>query len=993
MEPPTIPDHKLLRLIGKGSYGEVWIARNIMGTFRAVKIVYKQQFEDERPYQREFEGIKRYEPISRSHEGLINVLHVGQNETGDCFYYVMELADEANRDLLPSLGGLHHIGGDVDFETYKPKTLRSEIKGRAGLSFEECVSISLSLCSGLAYLHNCGLLHRDLKPSNIIFVNGRPKLADIGLVSAVSDPGSIVGTEGYMAPEGSSSIQGDIFGLGKVLYEMATGKDRRDFPQMPAEWLTNPACASLIEFNEVLIKACDTDSKRRYKTVEEMLGDIALLQAGKSIRRMRQLERRITRLTRAAIIGSTALVFATAAFFFAYNQVQRERENVRRLGIAEKKAVDELWKAQFAQARASILSSAPSRRYNALAALESAAKIRPSLDLRNEALTALPMLDIRATPFWKDLPPIPLPKHILDPDLKIYVLEDRENNSLEVRRIPGHELVTNLKYPPNHIANGMLFSRSGDLFAFSTFEGLVNIWETKDWRNVFTTNVPPNKLMALAFSPDGTVFAMPGPQSDVLFFDVHSGRMLKSIEFTNSISQLSFNANGDKLGVQLGKELKVLNWPGCEVRHSINFAARSRFDWHPKKDQIVVAGLHPNVFLFDEGEGKLSSFKANDFGFSHITIHPSGSFFGSKCLDGTTRFFEIDTGRELLSTESAYGIWFSRDGRRMWREKDTIGFGIWEVSDPSCYFTLRLPAGGEFKELQLSADNTLLAGTSGAGISVFNLQTRNLLSVATSNEAYSVAFSPCGKWLYGSAKGSRNLLKCSLSKSNEQWFVGIAEKLTAPPANQAYRFSLSSDKKRAALARMSMVQIFPLDNPKAVVSISNLWSGLSMGWHPEGNLLAVGTWRSSGTTVWDCNTGVLKTNLGAGNAHVQFSPDGKWLAVGSGNSYQLYETGRWKPGAKFLRDTVSDYPGPLAFSHMGNFLWIAKNHQQVKLLKIPRLEEVASLSIPKGDRITWITASSDDQYLVVGTSGDTIHVWNLKMMRSDLARLGLDWEN
>ena len=93
---PIIPDHELIRLIGRGSYGEVWLARSKLSTLRAVKIVYRQSFEDDRPFEREFRGIQRFEPISRSHEGLVDILQVGGGE--DCFYYVMELADDANAE-------------------------------------------------------------------------------------------------------------------------------------------------------------------------------------------------------------------------------------------------------------------------------------------------------------------------------------------------------------------------------------------------------------------------------------------------------------------------------------------------------------------------------------------------------------------------------------------------------------------------------------------------------------------------------------------------------------------------------------------------------------------------------------------------------------------------------------------------------------------------------------------------------------------------------
>jgi serine/threonine protein kinase len=94
-QPPTITDHELVRRIGRGSYGEVLLARNVVGTYRAVKIVFRSQFDEDVPYEREFKGIQNFEPVSRSHEGLVDVLQIGRNDQLGYFYYVMELADDA----------------------------------------------------------------------------------------------------------------------------------------------------------------------------------------------------------------------------------------------------------------------------------------------------------------------------------------------------------------------------------------------------------------------------------------------------------------------------------------------------------------------------------------------------------------------------------------------------------------------------------------------------------------------------------------------------------------------------------------------------------------------------------------------------------------------------------------------------------------------------------------------------------------------------------
>lgn len=233
---PQVPDHALLMCIGRGGYGEVWLAQNVLGTFRAIKIVHRSHFQDDQPYEREFAGIRKYEPVSRSHPGLMQVLHVGRNDEDRCFYYVMDLAD-AIEDTLPepSSGSAVPPGGLskslFDPGGYSPKTLKALVRGRGRLSYEECLQTTLALAAALDHLHKHGLVHRDIKPSNVIFVNGTPKLANIGLVTDTDATMSYVGTEGFVAPEGPGKPQADIYSLGKLLYEVATGKDRLHFPE------------------------------------------------------------------------------------------------------------------------------------------------------------------------------------------------------------------------------------------------------------------------------------------------------------------------------------------------------------------------------------------------------------------------------------------------------------------------------------------------------------------------------------------------------------------------------------------------------------------------------------------------------------------------------------------------------------------------------------------------------------------------------------------
>jgi len=259
-----------LRCIGEGSYGQVWLAKNIMGTYRAVKVVYRNRFESDAPFDREFTGIRNFEPLSRSNEGFVDILHVGRNDESGFFYYVMEIAD----DVI-----LRH---QINPDNYTPKTLSKELAKHERLPVQDCVRIALCLTDALNCLHEKGLVHRDIKPSNIVYVEGIPKLADIGLVAEIREAKSYVGTEGFIPPEGPGTPQGDIYSLGKVLYEITMGRDRRHFPELPSSLGEDAEHETLLGLNEIIVKACANSPHRRYHSAQRMHEDLKPLLSKKA---------------------------------------------------------------------------------------------------------------------------------------------------------------------------------------------------------------------------------------------------------------------------------------------------------------------------------------------------------------------------------------------------------------------------------------------------------------------------------------------------------------------------------------------------------------------------------------------------------------------------------------------------------------------------------------------------------------------------------------
>jgi CHASE2 domain-containing sensor protein/class 3 adenylate cyclase len=264
-EVPPVPDHEMIRCIGKGAYGEVWLAEDIIGKFKAVKIIKRAAFTDQEPFEREFRGLQKFTPISRFHPGLVHILHIGRNDVAGFIYYIMEAGDDvvAGQSIVPY--------------SYMPRSLVTDLERHGPTPLEQVIQYGIEIAEALAHLHRHQLIHRDIKPANIIFVNGRPKLADIGLVTDIVSPGkeiTFIGTQGYMPPEGHGTASADVFSLGKLLYVAASARSVQSFPDVPDALLSGPRGELLADFLGLLLKACEPVRADRYQDTQEFLVDL-----------------------------------------------------------------------------------------------------------------------------------------------------------------------------------------------------------------------------------------------------------------------------------------------------------------------------------------------------------------------------------------------------------------------------------------------------------------------------------------------------------------------------------------------------------------------------------------------------------------------------------------------------------------------------------------------------------------------------------------------
>jgi len=243
------------------------VVRNSVGQYQALKAVYQAKFGHEaKPYEMEFKGIKRFKPLSGEHPGLLRVDFVSMKKKEGYFYYVMELGDASEP------------GWEKNPSGYKPRDLSTAASQHKNgrMPVPECAQVGASLAEALGFLHREGFVHRDIKPTNIIFVRGRPKLADVGLVTDIRPADqvtSVAGTEHYMPPppEMPGTPQADIYALGKVLYVISTGNHPRQYPELPTGLLDGTEQGEhFMKLNSVINKACNPDHTRRYQTAEDL---------------------------------------------------------------------------------------------------------------------------------------------------------------------------------------------------------------------------------------------------------------------------------------------------------------------------------------------------------------------------------------------------------------------------------------------------------------------------------------------------------------------------------------------------------------------------------------------------------------------------------------------------------------------------------------------------------------------------------------------------
>jgi tetratricopeptide (TPR) repeat protein/tRNA A-37 threonylcarbamoyl transferase component Bud32 len=316
-EAPVAPDgYRLVRLIGQGGMGEVFLADDLtLGRQVAIKFLPRERTHDPEARQRLLREARAAAAVD--HPGICTVYEAGETPDGAVFVVMPYIDGEPLSSVLP----------------------------RGPMAVRDALSFCAKLADALGAAHRKGIVHRDVKPANVMVTStGAPKLLDLGIakvvfhaiagadastISNASAPGTVLGTPSYMSPEQIQRrpIDGrsDLFSLGLVLYECLTG--RRAFEGTSVMEVAgnilhvHPPAPSTIKsdvtpsVDELCRRLLAKDPADRFQSADEVVGAIRVLVPDTSRDDLQPVPARRRAFRRGMALGIAALtiVFASLA--------------------------------------------------------------------------------------------------------------------------------------------------------------------------------------------------------------------------------------------------------------------------------------------------------------------------------------------------------------------------------------------------------------------------------------------------------------------------------------------------------------------------------------------------------------------------------------------------------------------------------------------------------------------------------------------------------
>jgi serine/threonine protein kinase/WD40 repeat protein len=800
----------------------------------------------------------------------------------------------------------------------------------------------------------------------------------------------------------------------------------------------------------IVMKCLDKDRTRRYETANGLASDLkrhlnqepVLARPPSTAYRVQKFVRR----NKGPVAATVALAFvlAAGAVVSAWQwrkavMAQRGQEKQRKVAERAKteadqqrdvaikerqRAKDELREAYLAQARMNRALAAPGCRSRNLEVLLQAAQIRPGLDLRNEAVATLSLLDLR------DLrPPLSLSYVRFDADMRHYVTRDT-NGNVTVREMLTDRDVLFFPSPGRRPAQ-MRFSPDNRFLAIHyeevlgrayTGDDLVRVWALpRCWPLWGTPKAappaqavsPPADLQPIEihyrdnndlteFTPDSQQLVLGSRNGSLHFYDLKTGQRFKTLAGQPAeTGRLALSPTGSRFAEWSSYSVVVRDMSdGRQVtlplKHPAGLHQVAAVAWHSDGKHLAVAS-GPQIHLWDvDAQVELVTIVGHRDEVSTVEFNHAGTLLASSSLDGTTRLWDPFVGKQVFAGRGAgYHLKFSRHDQ--WLSFNSVAdhtVVFWEMASNTVVRTLHKHEQdfGPLQATSVTAGGQLVAQELQGELKLWHLNSgREMASLPLRDNEQAWLGDKTGNFYL---RGPRGLIRWPvrpLSPSGELC-IGPPEIIDRARFNSVVE--TSGDGHRIAVTCQNHCHIFDSDR-RTEIAQTGYHRGMAFAALTfDGQRLATGTLSERGVRVWQTRTGRLERELPAeGACAVLFSPDGRWLLAGTSAEYCLWDAVSWTPRLRAARVTQPNVLETMAFSPDARVLAVTSTVSSVRLLDVASGQELVTLEAPEPWPISWLGFTPDGAQLVVAGGTRFIHVWDLRLLRQQLAAMDLDWEH
>lgn len=709
-------------------------------------------------------------------------------------------------------------------------------------------------------------------------------------------------------------------------------------------------------------------------------------------------------------VGAIVVVVLTLLILFAGSEYYRAQQAQRA--------------AYLAQAVSTRLTGQPGQRVKSLDLLKKAAEIDPDAEVRDEAIKAMTLVDL----IQSEKRSIRLPSAgdgglVFDANFERYARTDDQGN-IVVRRVRDDQtlvVLTGLKKPPAWVFR---FSPNGRFLAAKDEPDQLHLWDLRHGNG-------PSKVIgsgcahAFDFSPDSQLLAFSQCDGRIHIYNIASGQEIDALkQNAPSINFLAFHPNGQKVAISSDiKEyaVQIINLIDRKVDRILPHNAQVNGMTWSDDGKLLATACHDFYAYVWEVESPDTMPRAVLAGHQgqvrSVAFNHGSNLLASLSWDNSIRVWDPMSGRQLVSSPGTPPLQFSADGQQLAFSVGASEVRFWQVVVPHEYRTFHSREGdiGPFSA-DFSLDGQLLISAHNDGLRLWDVsRNRECRHVDKRPDGTAlgyvraVLFHPNGKDLISGGPrtdaapetGSVDIWridgtpKTAISECPELTHL---QRVELTPHTAPEWVSTDADGRTLAVAD-DHGQVIILDSAynKQRPLKTNLGTRF-VTISPNGRWVASGTWKGqpvNGIQVFDLLTGgkePVKTLPERSSVSVAFSPDSQLLVTGSGEEYAIWKVGSWKDSThRFRRDHAINLAGPIAFTPDGKVLAITPSQDRVKLLAAEgNWEEITTLAAPDGKLLNWLRFSHTGQLAAVSTN-HVIQLWDLRLIREQLANMGLDF--